>query len=100
MLEEDAGFQNLVVADPKKMLESFLGQRLPNQSRIFVHEDDQDTMHLTIPPSPRIAQSSPMRSWKESPAAPSLPLELESWCSTAASFSMEALSPEVEKGSW
>jgi Nitrile hydratase, alpha chain len=97
----DPDFQKLVVADPKKMLETFLGQRLPDRFRIFVHEDDQDTMHLTIPPVPSNRTELSDEELERIAGGTEFAVGVTILAAaTAASFSMEALSPEVEKGSW
>ena len=49
---KDPEFRKEVIADPKGWLERTLGQTLPEQVRIFVHEEDAYTLHLTIPPVP------------------------------------------------
>jgi hypothetical protein len=40
------------VRDPKGMLERHTGQKLPAQVKIFIHEEDANTLHLSIPPAP------------------------------------------------
>ena len=49
---KDPEFRKEVIADPKGLLERTLGQKLPEQVRIFVHEEDAFTLHLSIPPVP------------------------------------------------
>ena len=49
---KDPEFKKAVVSDAKGMLERQMGQKLPPQVRIFVHEEDANTLHLTIPPAP------------------------------------------------
>ena len=41
-----------LVNDPKSMLEKHTGQKLPEQVRIFVHEEDANTLHFSIPVAP------------------------------------------------
>jgi hypothetical protein len=49
---KDAAFRKEVVSNPKGMLERYVGQKLPEQVQIFIHEEDVNTLHLSIPPSP------------------------------------------------
>jgi hypothetical protein len=49
---KDPEFRREVVSDPKGMFEKYLGQKLPAQLNIIVHEEDASTVHLSIPPAP------------------------------------------------
>jgi len=49
---KDPDFRAAVVADPKGMFERYTGQKLPEQVKIFIHEEDEDNMHFSIPPAP------------------------------------------------
>lgn len=49
---KDPEFKKAVVSDPKGMLERYGGQKLPPDVRIFIHEEDANTLHLSIPPAP------------------------------------------------
>jgi hypothetical protein len=49
---KDPEFKKAVVGDPKGMLERHTGRKLPVQLKILVHEEDPNTLHLTIPPPP------------------------------------------------
>src|SRR6476646_1999087 len=49
---KDPDFRKEVVNDPKGMLEKYLGQKLPGGIKIFVHEEDANTLHMSIPPAP------------------------------------------------
>jgi hypothetical protein len=49
---KDPEFKKQVVSDPKGMLERHTGQKLPPQVKIFIHEEDANTLHLSIPPAP------------------------------------------------
>ena len=49
---KDPDFKKQVVSDPKGMLERHTGQKLPAQVKIFVHEEDANTLHLTVPLAP------------------------------------------------
>jgi hypothetical protein len=49
---KDAEFRNAVTIDPKRLLEEQLGRKLPEQVRIFVHEEDAQTIHFSIPLMP------------------------------------------------
>jgi hypothetical protein len=49
---KDPEFKNEFVSDPKGTIEKYSGQSMPNTVKIFVHEEDGTTMHLTIPQAP------------------------------------------------
>jgi hypothetical protein len=49
---KDPEFKKAVVSDPKGMLERHTGRSLPPGMKIFIHEEDANTLHLTIPPAP------------------------------------------------
>ena len=49
---KDPEFKKQVVSDPTGMLERHTGQKLPPGVKIFLHEEDGNTLHLSIPPAP------------------------------------------------
>src|SRR5215469_9120212 len=49
---KDAEFKRQVVSDPKGMFERHAGQKLPAQVKIFIHEEDANTLHFSIPLAP------------------------------------------------
>jgi len=49
---KDPAFKQAVISDPKGLLEKYIGQKLPEQMRIFVHEEDANTLHFSIPTAP------------------------------------------------
>jgi hypothetical protein len=49
---KDSEFKMAVLSDPKGMLERHIGQKLPAQLRIVVHEEDASTLHFSVPPAP------------------------------------------------
>lgn len=49
---KDAEFRNQIVLDPKGTFENYLGRSLPDDVRIFVHEEDSNTIHFSIPARP------------------------------------------------
>jgi hypothetical protein len=49
---KDPEFKKAVVSDPKGALERHTGQKVPAQVKIFIHEEDANTLHLTIPVAP------------------------------------------------
>ena len=49
---KDPEFKELVVKDPKGMLERHLGHELPPNLKIVIHEEDAKTLHFSIPPAP------------------------------------------------
>jgi len=48
----DPEFRKQVLEDPKGMLERQLGTKLPEQLRIYIHEEDASTLHFSVPPTP------------------------------------------------
>ena len=49
---KDPDFRKDIVKDPKGMLEKQTGQKLPEQLKIFVYEEDANTLHFSIPSPP------------------------------------------------
>lgn len=49
---KDPDFKKQVIANPKAMLEQHLGQKLPDQLKIFIYEEDASHIHFSIPPAP------------------------------------------------
>ena len=49
---QEPEFRNQVIADPKGMFEKATGRKLPDTLKIFIHEEDRNTVHLSIPPAP------------------------------------------------
>src|SRR5215469_13385818 len=48
----DPDFRRNIVNDPKGMFEKHTGQKLPVEMTIYVHEEDANTLHFSIPPAP------------------------------------------------
>jgi nitrile hydratase alpha subunit len=49
---KDPEFKKEVVKDPKGMLERHIGQKLPPNLKLFIHEEDANTLHFSLPPAP------------------------------------------------
>jgi len=49
---KDPEFRKEVVKDPKGTFEKATGKKLPAEARIIIHEEDANTIHFSIPPSP------------------------------------------------
>jgi hypothetical protein len=49
---KDPEFKKTVLNDPKGMLELHIGQNLPAQIKVFIHEEDANTLHFSIPVAP------------------------------------------------
>jgi hypothetical protein len=49
---KDPEFKKTVLSDPKSMLERHIGQKLPAPLKVFIHEENADTLHFSIPPTP------------------------------------------------
>lgn len=48
---EQPEFRAKILADPKGMLQEALGQKLPEEIKIFIHEEDLHNIHFSIPPT-------------------------------------------------
>lgn len=46
-------FKREFVSDPKGTIEKYSGQKMPDNVKIVVHEEDANTMHMTIPLAPK-----------------------------------------------
>ena len=49
---KDPEFKQQVVSNPKEMFEQYLGRKLPLELKIVIHEEDENTLHFSIPPAP------------------------------------------------
>jgi Nitrile hydratase, alpha chain len=49
---KDPEFKKQIVTDPKGMLERHIGQKLPADLKIVIHEEDANTLHFSLPPAP------------------------------------------------
>ena len=49
---KDPQFQKAIMDDPRSVIEKQTGQKLPQNLKIFIHEDDANTLHFSIPPAP------------------------------------------------
>jgi len=49
---KDPEFKREVVKDPKGMLERHTGKKLPPELKIFIYEEDANTLHFSIPLAP------------------------------------------------
>jgi hypothetical protein len=98
---KDPEFQKQVVANPKGILETLLGRQLPQRIQIFIHEDDQNTMHLSIPPAPtnsiELSDEDLERIAGGTEFAVGVTMLI---AATAASFSIERLDPQFRGGAW
>ena len=46
-------FREEFVSNPKGTIEKYTGQKLPQNFRVVVHEEDAQTMHMIIPQAPQ-----------------------------------------------
>ena len=53
----DAGFRENLIADPKAVVSAELGISIPEAFNIQVHEDNDTTSTLTLPPSDRLTEA-------------------------------------------
>lgn len=49
---KDPLFRERIIANPRGILEEHTGQALPPDVKIFIHEEDEHTVHFAIPPTP------------------------------------------------
>jgi hypothetical protein len=49
---KDPEFKKQILADPKGMLELHIGKKLPGDLKVFVHEENAETLHFSLPPAP------------------------------------------------
>jgi len=49
---KDPEFKKQILADPKGMLERHIGKQLPGDLKIFIHEENAETLHFSLPPAP------------------------------------------------
>lgn len=49
---KDPEFKRKVLSNPKGMFEEHTGQKLPSRLKIFIHEEDANTLHFSIPAPP------------------------------------------------
>ena len=49
---KDPEFKKQILSDPKGMLERLVGKKLPGDVKIFVHEENAETLHFSLPPTP------------------------------------------------
>ena len=50
----DEGFRARLLADPNSAVESELGLRIPEGFSVVVHEENDSTGHVVLPPSSRL----------------------------------------------
>lgn len=53
----DDEFRASLIADPKNAIEQELGTAVPDSVQIHVHENDAQTAHLVLPPSPKLSET-------------------------------------------
>jgi hypothetical protein len=49
---KDPAFRREIVTDPRGTVQKYTGQKCPEGVSIYVHEEDGNTIHLSIPPAP------------------------------------------------
>ena len=55
--EQDSEFRARLIADPKAAIRDEVGQPLPDDLEVVVHENTATTVHLVLPPSPAISEA-------------------------------------------
>ena len=53
----DEEFRSQLLSDPKGTIEQELEITIPDGMEVQVHEDDAQTAHLILPPSPRLSET-------------------------------------------
>ncbi len=54
---EDEAFRGKLLSEPKRLIEDELGITIPPGVTVQVHENSAQTVHLVLPPNPRIPES-------------------------------------------
>ena len=54
---EDEEFRSRLLADPKSVIQQEFDLELPASLGIQVHEDSAETVHLVLPPSPKLSEA-------------------------------------------
>ncbi len=49
---KDPAFRREIIADPRGTLEKYTGHKVSEAVNIYIHEEDGNTIHLSIPPAP------------------------------------------------
>ena len=55
---KDPNFRKEVLRDPKGVFEKYAGRTLPGELNIYVHEEDVNTLHFSIPAPSSVAELS------------------------------------------
>ena len=55
--DEDSDFRARLIADPKTVIASEVGTTIPDGLDVVVHEDNAATVHLVLPPSPKLSEA-------------------------------------------
>ena len=104
---KDPEFKREVVKDPKGMLERHIGQKLPADLKIFIHEEDASTLHFSLPPAPsNTAELSDEDLEKVAGgtelilAIPTLTVALAAWTAVVASAGVTASAAVTAKHGW
>lgn len=50
LAEENPEFRELLKSDPKKAITGFLKMELPEELRVEIHEEDENSLHFVLPP--------------------------------------------------
>ena len=59
---EDVDFRAALLSDPKNALSDELDVSIPDHIEINVHESDLNTVHLSLPPRPRLLDEGQLNS--------------------------------------
>jgi Nitrile hydratase, alpha chain len=74
---KDPEFKKQVVSDPKGMLERHTGKKLPPEVKIFIHEEDANKVHFSIPPAPaKLAELSDVQLEQVAGGQAMIPIDL------------------------
>ena len=55
--DEDEEFRNRLLTDPKGVIQQEFDLELPESLGIQVHENSAETVHLVLPPNPRLNEA-------------------------------------------
>ena len=55
--DDDGDFRARLIADPRATIAAEIGADIPDAFALAVHEDSATTVHLVLPPSPRMTEA-------------------------------------------
>jgi hypothetical protein len=96
----DPEFKREVVKDPKGMLERHIGQKLPPNLKIFIHEEDAKTLHFSLPPAPSNATELSDDELEKVAGGTEIVMSVVGTVSLTMALSIGITAAEGKKGGW